>query len=187
METEGAAISVLILGLGNPLLGDDGLGATVIAELSRFEWPPDVTVMDAGTSAISCLYEISHAARLIAVDAVKAGGRPGAVYRLVPGGLGAGGNQDAGAQAAGGCDSASGRLDWSGQGSHGLALTSVIALARSMTGLPAEVVIFGAEPSRLRLTVELSDVVKAAIPTVVDAVRDEVKRRATQQEPGRGR
>jgi len=75
---------VLIVGVGNELLGDEGLGVHVARLLlaSRSHWPPGVRVLEAGTALFELAPEIGCHEHVILVDAIRAGGRPGTIYRL---------------------------------------------------------------------------------------------------------
>ncbi|HEY7441077.1 MAG TPA: hydrogenase maturation protease, partial [Vicinamibacterales bacterium] len=74
---------LVVLGLGNVLLEDDGIGAAAVALLlERYEVPPGVRVLDGGTLGLSLLPYIDAADALILVDAIRAEGSPGSLVRL---------------------------------------------------------------------------------------------------------
>jgi len=74
---------IMILGVGNLLLSDEGVGVRVVERLTdQYEFPENVSLVDGGLSGICLLGRISHADRLIVLDAVRAGGKPGTLYRL---------------------------------------------------------------------------------------------------------
>ncbi len=73
---------VLIVGVGNELLGDEGLGVHVARSLLAAQAsPPQVEVLEAGTSLLDVVQEMSRYSRVIIVDAVRAGQEPGTLYR----------------------------------------------------------------------------------------------------------
>ena len=72
----------VILGVGNVLLSDEGIGVHVANELSTMELPPGVSVIEGGTDGFRLLNIITEADRLIVVDAVKGGAGPGSIYRF---------------------------------------------------------------------------------------------------------
>jgi len=76
--------STLILGIGNVLLGDEGVGVYVVEELERHKLPPGVECLDGGTGGFQLLDPIQQAGRVILVDATLDGGDPGRVTRLQP-------------------------------------------------------------------------------------------------------
>src|SRR4030095_11099055 len=80
-------IPLLILGLGNVLLEDDGVGAAAFSLLlDRFPPPAGVNVLDGGTLGLSLLPYLETADSVILVDAVRADGARGALVRLYGGG-----------------------------------------------------------------------------------------------------
>ena len=146
-------------GLGNPLMSDDGLGIQVVQALQLKKWPPEVLILEAGTAALSYLGEISQSRRVIAVDAVSSGGLPGSIYRLTP------------AQIL--------RLPGGWRESHGFTLPETIELARIMTGLPQNMVIFGLEPQNLGPGLGLSPEVQEALPRFIDHIAREIRQLIT--------
>jgi len=80
--TEAKARRTVILGVGNLLLSDEGVGVQVARRLEAMTLPAGVTAIDAGTLPIEALGSIGNIEKLIIVDAVRAGGPPGAIYRL---------------------------------------------------------------------------------------------------------
>jgi hydrogenase maturation protease len=77
---------ILVLGVGNPLMGDDGIGPRVVELLqSGYEFAENVELLDAGTMSFSILNLIREADHLVVVDAVRNTGRPaGTVMRMTP-------------------------------------------------------------------------------------------------------
>jgi hydrogenase maturation protease len=76
-------LSLLVLGLGNVLLGDDGVGAAVAARLrDRYAWPDSVRVFDGGTLGLSLLPWVEQADAVVLVDAVNTDEAPGTLVRL---------------------------------------------------------------------------------------------------------
>jgi hydrogenase maturation protease len=77
------ATSLLVLGLGNVLCGDDGLGPAAVHALAHgFEVPDGVTILDGGTLGLSLLPYIEDAEQVLLVDAIRADQPAGAVVRL---------------------------------------------------------------------------------------------------------
>lgn len=72
---------ILVLGVGNALLKDEGVGIRVVHELeARFHFPDNVRVVDGGVLGLSLTGVLMEADQVILVDAVRGGGRPGDVY-----------------------------------------------------------------------------------------------------------
>ncbi len=77
-------MKTLVLGLGNILLSDEGVGVHVIHLLrERYDFPQEVEVMDGGTLALDLLPYVEDAERLLIVDAVQMNAPSGTVVRLV--------------------------------------------------------------------------------------------------------
>ncbi len=72
----------LVLGLGNILLKDDGIGVWLVRELLKKGLPPGVEALEVGTGLFAVPGMLREKTRLLVVDAFRGAGRPGAVYRL---------------------------------------------------------------------------------------------------------
>ena len=75
---------VLILGIGNVLLGDEGVGVRVVSELQELNLPPGVECLDGGTGGFQLLGPMQDAGRVVLVDATVDGAPVGTVHRLRP-------------------------------------------------------------------------------------------------------
>jgi hydrogenase maturation protease len=75
---------ILILGLGNLLLGDEGVGIHVVRQLQSMPLPPEAEVIDGGTGGFELLAHCRGKRKVIVIDAVKAGAKPGTVLRFTP-------------------------------------------------------------------------------------------------------
>ena len=76
--------NVLIIGIGNVLMGDEGIGAHVARRLQDGPLPEGVTCLDGGTGGLQLLGLMQSARRIVLVDAAVDGGRVGRVRRLRP-------------------------------------------------------------------------------------------------------
>lgn len=81
---DGAARPVLILGVGNVLLGDEGAGVHAARRLEQEAWPPHVTILDGGTGGFHLLSLFQEYARIVLVDATMDGQPPGTVRLIRP-------------------------------------------------------------------------------------------------------
>lgn len=80
---EPEAQEILVLGVGNVLLTDEGVGVRVVHELmARYDFPPNVKVVDGGVLGLALSGTMMEAQRVIVVDAVRGGEEPGTVYRF---------------------------------------------------------------------------------------------------------
>lgn len=73
---------VLILGIGNILMQDDGIGIHVLNELKKMNLPDQVELMDGGTGGFHLIPIIEGKKKLIILDAILSEDKPGSVYRL---------------------------------------------------------------------------------------------------------
>lgn len=145
----------LVLGLGNILLSDEGVGVRAVEALvEQVPLPPDVEVLDGGTSGMDLLDQIAGRARLIVVDAVRTGRPPASVVRL------AGDEVPAFFSA---------KLS-----PHQLGLSDVLAVLRLMDAAPAEITVIGVEPVSLDLGLDLSPAVAASLAEVLALLRTEL-------------
>jgi hydrogenase maturation protease len=157
-------IPLLVLGLGNVLLEDDGVGGAAISLLlDRFEPPPDVRVFDGGTLGLSLLPYLEKSDTLILVDAVRADGAPGTLVRLD-------GDDVAPAVAT--------RLS-----PHQVGVADLLDGARWLECYPARVVLLGLIPGSMELSLGLSRLVRAALPELVDLIVDEAAQLGFAFEP----
>lgn len=81
-------MKTLVLGLGNTLLTDDGVGILVVRALSRSLEQPDVDIREACLGGLRLLDVVAGYERLILIDAIQLGGEAGRIYRLHPTDLG---------------------------------------------------------------------------------------------------
>lgn len=154
---------ILVLGLGNLLLADEGVGVHAARALIDEGCPGNVTVLDIGTAVLDALPAIEEADRIILIDAVKAGMEPGSVYRMP---------FDAFLRPE--CIASM----------HGFDLSRVLALAERHD-VP-EVTVIGVEPETIAWSLDLSAAVASALRVVLELLREEIHAPA-RAAPGRNR
>ena len=140
----------LVLGLGNLLLGDEGVGVHAAQALME-ECFGDVEIQDTGTAILDALPALERADRVIVLDAMKGHGTPGTIYRIMM-------DQCMGNSCIGGL--------------HGFDLRSVLTLAGCKT--PPEILVLGVEPAVIEWSMDLSPTVKNALPVLLETVREEL-------------
>src|SRR4051794_27438176 len=144
-------MNTLVLGMGNLLLSDEGVGVHVARALATRELPANVSVVEAGTAFLDVLPDIEKADRILVIDAMEGGGAPGSVYRVPfdqcvhPDMLAS---------------------------LHGFDLSRVLYMAGSER--TPEVMVFGVEPARIAWGTELSPVVARVVPAVENAILAEL-------------
>jgi hydrogenase maturation protease len=76
--------AILVMGIGNYLMGDEGIGVHVIHHIQERSLPSQVEVLDGGTGGFTLLGPMSEAGRIVLIDATADGGETGRVQRLTP-------------------------------------------------------------------------------------------------------
>jgi hydrogenase maturation protease len=81
--SEAKSEQILVLGVGNVLLTDEGVGVRVVHELmARYDFPPNVKLVDGGVLGLSLTGTMMEADRVIVIDAVRGDDEPGTIYRF---------------------------------------------------------------------------------------------------------
>ena len=76
---------VIVIGLGNPLLSDEGIGVHLIRKLSEHQDKfPSVEFIDAGTGGMNVLHLIANRKKAVIIDCAKMGRKPGTIKRFEP-------------------------------------------------------------------------------------------------------
>ncbi len=147
---------ILILGVGNLLLKDDGFGVHLVNDLKENDLPENVTLLEAGTVShqlIPLLHEIDY---LIVIDVVEAGDTPGSLFRFSPEDMKFKSEQQVSL--------------------HQISLIDVLHMA-DLTGKKPKTVIIGVQPKdTTSWSLELSDELKVVIPRVKDLVAEELRK-----------
>ncbi len=149
--------TILVLGLGNILLGDEGVGVRVVEKLQeRYELPEEVQALDGGVRGLALLPYLEGVGKLLVVDAVAAGQKPGTLIRLegdeVPAFL-------------------SPKVS-----PHQEGLADLLIAARLIDLYPREVVLWGVEPAVVDTGLELSPPVAAQVDELMGRVVEELRR-----------
>jgi hydrogenase maturation protease len=146
---------IVVLGVGNILLSDEGIGVRAIEELDRrYHLPPEVELIDGGTSAMELLDDLANCNLLIIADCVRAGKTPGSLLRL----------QDEEIPA----------LFRTKLSPHQVGLPDVLATLVITHEAPDHTVLFGVEPESLATNMDLTATVAPTLPILVDAIAREI-------------
>ncbi|MGE5265195.1 MAG: HyaD/HybD family hydrogenase maturation endopeptidase [Acidobacteriota bacterium] len=150
-------MKTLVLGLGNVLLQDEGVGVRVIEQLqAAYAFPNDVTVLDGGTLGLDLLHVLEESDRAVVVDAVKADKEPGALVRLrnaeIPAFLGP------------------------KVSPHQVGLQDLLGLAQLRGHFPGEVILLGVQAERLEPGLDLSPAIAAQVEPLAAKVLEELAR-----------
>ena len=144
---------IIVIGVGNLLQKDEGIGIHAVKALQEMQLPDNVTIIDGGTSPdiLACT---RGGDKLIIVDAARAGGEPGAIYRFQPDDLIA----ESGAALS----------------VHELGVPQNLRLMLLSGNEPSEVVIIGIEPKVIEWGIELSPELEKKIPEIISVVLKEI-------------
>lgn len=147
-----------VIGLGNILRGDDGIGPVIIHKLEESSQSLPIRLYDAGSDAFTILDQLLGSEPVLIIDCARMGKEPGTVQKisakdseLLPANL--------------------------GMSLHGYSLSEVWQIARSM-GVENDLAVIGVEPDSVHFNSGLSEVVKKSIPIIMQVVAEEAKKYA---------
>lgn len=144
-------MQTLILGIGNELLGDEGVGVHAARLLRKESLPKQTKILEVGTAILDALPDLEQADRVIILDAMKDDQPPGTVYKIP-------------------LDHCRGASCIASM--HGFDIFRVMALAGCSS--PPPVLVFGVEPQEINWSLELSTTVTDSMPYLLDAVQAEL-------------
>jgi len=137
---------VLILGIGNLLLSDEGVGVHAVRCLAQQQLPPGVEILDGGTSGADLVDHLEGRTKVVVIDAASGDGPPGTVYR---------------------CE-ASELLEQEGSLSlHEFGLADSLHMAERLGCAPQRVVVLGVQPATMEPGLELSPEVASVLPGLI--------------------
>jgi len=150
-------MSILVLGLGNAIMSDDGFGGRAVETLrARFTFPPSVRLEDGGTLGLDLLPMFEGVEKLLIIDALEMDAEPGSIFRLegeeVP------------------------RALASKVSVHQMGVQDLLAVAELQGHLPGELVVWGVQPQTVEMGIELSPPIAPALEKVMDGVLDDLSR-----------
>ena len=151
---------ILIAGVGNAWLRDDGFGGEVARRLAQRELPDGVVVMDAGTGGLDLAYEVMRGYdALVILDVSKQGGEPGTLYVMEP-------DED---------DVRGAIEDGELINPHAMDPQTVLRFVKSIGAWPGRVIVIACEPADVEdMGWGLSDQVKEAVDHAVELVAETV-------------
>ena len=147
---------ILVLGVGNILLRDEGVGVRVVEAMAEMELPPDVELFDGATAGLDLLDVLADRRRVVVIDAVKGDYEAGTVLRLGPEDL----------------------LPSDGRGVslHEIGLLEALMLAERLGTPPQEVIVLGVKPRDVGCGLALSPEIARLVPRIIELVLTELER-----------
>lgn len=157
-------MKTVVLGVGNTILADEGVGVRVAEAFERdYVAPEGAVVIDGGTSSMEMLEDLSHLDFLLVIDAINAGKPPGTLVKL-----------------SGDEVPVFFRRNLS---PHGIGLSDVLASLEFLGAEPKETVILGVQPVSMDLSTELTPTIAARVPELVAQVVAELSQRGLAPVP----
>lgn len=161
---EGSERSLLVLGLGNLLCADDGVGIHAVETIrARYQIPDNARVLDGGTLGLSLLSCFDGADDVVLIDAISAEGPAGTLVRLE--------GEDV-------APAVRNRLSC-----HQIGVADLLDALVLLESYPERVILWGAVPESMELETALSPRVAASLPELIDSVVDEVDRLGYELRP----
>ena len=149
-------MSVLVLGIGNMLIGDEGVGCLAVEELNRrYTLPPSVECVDGGTAGFELLNILDSKEHVILIDALRDDRPPGTVIMVE------------GEQVP--------RAFHARTTPHQLGICDVLAAAQLTDIMPKHLTLYGNEPKQLDVGIGLSPEVEAGMEKTIRAVVDQLR------------
>ena len=148
---------IVVLGVGNTLLSDEGIGVRAIEKLQLdYDLPPEVVVIDGGTTGMEMLEDLSNADHIVIIDAVRGGKAPASIIKLV--------------------DEQVPMFFKTKLSPHQIGLSDVLATLAFIGEQPGGVTVIGVEPVSLETSMSLSPQVEAQLPQVIELIVAELSK-----------
>lgn len=160
-DVSGRTPQILVAGIGNAFLRDDGFGSEVAKRLESRDLPEGVSVFDFGSGGLDLAYEVMRGYHgLVLVDVSQQGGEPGTLYVMEP-------DPE---EIEGGIE------DGEVINPHGMDPKTVLRFLKTVGGWPGKVVIVACEPGEVEeMGIGLTDEVSASIDRAVTLVLEQVE------------
>ena len=146
----------LVLGVGNTLMADEGVGVHVVQRLlAKYQLPGEVQVLDGGTLGLDLLYYLEGVDNLLMVDAVETGKEDGTIIRM----------QDEQVPAF-----MSMKIS-----PHQVGVPDMLAAAKLKDAYPKHLVLWGIQPETITLSLDLSELIASKVDFLADRLVEELR------------
>ncbi len=147
----------IVLGLGNPLMGDEGIGIKLIEMLQSASGDfPEADFVDAGTGGMSLLHLISGRKKAVIIDCCIMGTEPGTIKQFTP-------------------DEVKTVKQLTHLSLHEVDIIKVIDLARQLGECPEEIIFLGIEPETVSQQMELSEILTDRLPQYTETIKAQLQ------------
>ncbi|AJA46808.1 hydrogenase maturation protease [Clostridium pasteurianum DSM 525 = ATCC 6013] len=153
----------VVLGIGNILLKDDGVGVHIIRALENEKLPSTIELVDGGTSTLDTLGYFLEYKKVVVIDCLKAGYDPGTIYKIKPEEIKSYKSENLSI--------------------HDIQILDVVKMANMLGKFP-EVIIFGIEPEKICLDTEMTETMKNKISEVIKILKLELYIKEKQENAG---
>ena len=145
----------MVLGVGNSLQIDDGVGVHAVAELMKMQWPEEVEIVDGGVAGLDLIAIVDKREYVIVLDAVDAGHEAGTIFKFTP--------EDVENQT----------LHYDSL--HQIGLLETIQMAKLTGSAPKHTIILGVQPEKVDWGMELTDTIRECLPRLIELTKEEIK------------
>ncbi len=146
---------IAVMGIGNILMQDEGIGVHIIKELEKYDFNPHIALIDGGNMGMDLLPFFDEYNRMIIVDAVDFEKEPGFIDTIE--------NDDILT------------LFTTKMSLHHLGLKDVLSYAKLLDQTPEDLCLIGIQPHKVEMEIELSQIVNSRIPELVTLVLQKLK------------
>lgn len=145
---------ILVLGVGNNLQTDDGVGVHAVTELMKMEWPQEVELVDGGIAGLDLIAIVDGREYVIVLDAVDAGHAPGTIFKFTPEDI---------SDTVKHYDSL-----------HQIGLLETIQMAKLTGSAPRHTLILGVQPEIVDWGLELTTTIQDCLPRLISLAKEEI-------------
>ncbi len=147
----------LVLGLGNPLMADEGVGCRIVERfLAQVDKYPDIDFIDSGTDGMTILHLIANRKKVILIDCAYMGTKPGTIRKFTP-------------------DDVQTVKKLAHQSLHEADILKILTMSKQLGQYPEEVIIFGIEPETIAQKQNLSETISQKLDKYVAVISSELK------------
>lgn len=147
---------ILVVGVGNILMKDEGVGVHAAQRLLHIPFPPSVEIVDGGTAGIALLDFLENRKKIIIIDAIRTPEPSGTIFRLAAADIGP-------------------KADGKHYSLHQAGIPDLLRIAEAIGQSIPEVVIFALQPADISMGTELSAVIEKRLPRLLELVTNEIK------------
>ena len=148
---------VRLIGVGNILLKDEGIGVRVAEELKKKHWPPSVEVIDGGVAGFGLIDFFLESTKVFLIDAADMNLPPGTIRRFA-------------------ADAIRLQEEAPKLSMHEVSLLEVLGITRALDSSPREIIIIGIQPKEISGGMELTPELQAVVPKVIEMVLKELEK-----------